>query len=476
MKTCACCGQSISSTTRVVVQVDDALLQRCNQAFEVAVAQACDRVEVAHLVQCLMDDADAVAAFESFELQLDAVREAALVWLSARVDVTVERQPRTTDEFKIVLQRAQIAAGRAQRQYASVADVVDVLVHDVRDLDSASFVACVRKNRDGFGAVSERQQRGSDHARSGVAGWTVRASTLPAVSEAQSRSQTRGGWMVATTVERRELDRAGIERAEQNRSARTASGSGDQEVLHALMVRLDHYEQQLKDMTARLQDADGLSRRFKAQRAWSERLRRRTAGGWVRLSRDLNRERMGAQASGGRKGSAASSGRGGRENGLEPDEVIAIDASGERVKRFYLALDDEIVRAPSIGNRTASRLKAVGIERVRDLLIGDAAEISQKLGVRQMTAQRVADWQAQARLVCVVPWLRGTHAQLLVGAGFASVEELATADSGIVCAAILRFALTRDGQSVLRAGAPPDIERVLKWVQHAALAEPARAA
>ncbi|MGE0053734.1 MAG: DUF4332 domain-containing protein [Hyphomicrobium sp.] len=148
----------------------------------------------------------------------------------------------------------------------------------------------------------------------------------------------------------------------------------------------------------------------------------------------------------------------------------------EREKRFYLALDDEIEKAPSIGPRTAAYLSRAGIYKVRDLFSCNPEQAAAKIGVRYITAQRLALWQAQSRLVCTVPWLRGTHAQLLAGAGFDTLEKIEGADKSAVCAAILQFAQTRDGQSVLRSGNPPDIERVGRWVEAASLAEPERAA
>lgn len=165
------------------------------------------------------------------------------------------------------------------------------------------------------------------------------------------------------------------------------------------------------------------------------------------------------------------------------DDVEEIDAddettsaAGERVKRFYLSPDDEIVRAPSIGARTAAYLNAAGLYTVRDLLNCDAGAIARATRARYITAERVSAWKDQARLVCTIPWLRGTHAQLLAGAGYGTVDEIVAADAGAVSAAILNFATTREGQSVLRAGAAPDIERIMTWIGNAALAEPARAA
>ncbi len=152
------------------------------------------------------------------------------------------------------------------------------------------------------------------------------------------------------------------------------------------------------------------------------------------------------------------------------------EGTGDRLKRFYLSPDDDIVKAPSIGPRTAARLGSAGLMLVRDLLCCDPIEVATLVGARYMTADRIGDWKAQARLVCTIPWLRGTHAQLLVGAGFDTIGKLVRADASVVCAAILRFAATREGQSILRTGPAPEIDRIACWIENTALAEPARAA
>lgn len=159
-----------------------------------------------------------------------------------------------------------------------------------------------------------------------------------------------------------------------------------------------------------------------------------------------------------------------------PVSEDAADERGDRDKRFYLSADDDIVQAPSIGPKTAARLQTCGLYRVRDLLRCNPARVAERLGLQYLTARRIAEWQAQARLVCTVPWLRGTHAQLLVGSGYDTLAKLKDADRGDVCAAVLHFAATRDGQSVLRSGPPPDMEKIAGWLDHAQIAEPQRAA
>lgn len=157
-----------------------------------------------------------------------------------------------------------------------------------------------------------------------------------------------------------------------------------------------------------------------------------------------------------------------------PFDENAAGTSGE--KRFYLKVDDPIVEAPSIGERTAERLISCGIHTVGDLLAADPGETAERINARHITVARIEDWQFQARLVCTVPWLRGTHAQLLVGAGYTSPIDITEAEPETLCADVPTFAATRDGQRILRQGSPPEMEKIRKWAEFAAEAELDRAA
>ncbi len=93
--------------------------------------------------------------------------------------------------------------------------------------------------------------------------------------------------------------------------------------------------------------------------------------------------------------------------------------------------------------------------------------MAQLLDVRHITADAIADRQDEARLVCTVPELRGTHAQLLVGAGYRSASAVGAADPDKLCADVLAFAITPAGQRVLRNGDMPDIESIKGWREDA---------
>lgn len=135
--------------------------------------------------------------------------------------------------------------------------------------------------------------------------------------------------------------------------------------------------------------------------------------------------------------------------------------------RFFLKPEDDVEAAPSIGPRTAERLYKIGIRTVAELLAADANEISDRLDARHLTPKAVTDWQDQSRLVMEIPDLRGTHAQLLVGAGLRSSDAVAEADPATVQSAILHFVGTAEGQRILRDGTPPDIEKITGWLDRA---------
>lgn len=148
-------------------------------------------------------------------------------------------------------------------------------------------------------------------------------------------------------------------------------------------------------------------------------------------------------------------------------EPAATPPAQASAPRLHLTLDADVVDGPAIVPKTAERLRAHGIATVRDLLAADPAELAKRLDARHITAASVTDWQDGARLVCSVPDLRGTHAQLLLGAGYRSAEAIAAADADKLCADVLAFAASADGQRLLRNGDPPDLERIKGWLEAA---------
>jgi predicted flap endonuclease-1-like 5' DNA nuclease len=135
--------------------------------------------------------------------------------------------------------------------------------------------------------------------------------------------------------------------------------------------------------------------------------------------------------------------------------------------RCHLSPERDVVDGPSIGPKAAERLKVVGINTVADLFAADPGALAEALDVSHIRAKTIAEWQDQARLVCEIPGLRGTHAQLLVGAGYRDLRRIARADARELSTDLLRYIQTADGQRILRSGGGPDLEKIMSWVKAA---------
>lgn len=138
-----------------------------------------------------------------------------------------------------------------------------------------------------------------------------------------------------------------------------------------------------------------------------------------------------------------------------------------RSSRYYLEFDSQIVDAPSIGPKTAKRLKGCRIRTVQDLLQANPAELAAQLKTPHITEQLLRDWQDQARLVCGIPDLRGHDAQLLVACGVRSVVALAEFEPSPLTQRVERYCKSPAGQRILRNMAAPDDEEVSEWISNA---------
>ena len=133
----------------------------------------------------------------------------------------------------------------------------------------------------------------------------------------------------------------------------------------------------------------------------------------------------------------------------------------------YLFASDDLEAAPSIGPKMVERFAAADVHTVGDFLGSDPHELAERLDDPHFDAETLTDWQDQAQMVIDVPGLRGTHAQLLVGAGYRTASAVAEADPVVLSADVLKFAATSAGMRVLREGRPPDIEKIKGWVAYA---------
>jgi len=165
----------------------------------------------------------------------------------------------------------------------------------------------------------------------------------------------------------------------------------------------------------------------------------------------------------------AASGRGAAVSAVsnQSREALSGVRSGEKQLRFYLERQSPVVDAPSIGPRMTERLQAIKIHTVDDLLKANAATIARDLKLKRVDESLVRSWQQQAKLVCRVPMLRGHDAQLLVAAGITEPERLSQCEPKWLLSQIDPIVNSKEGQSIIRGGAEPDLAEVTDWVRFA---------
>ena len=156
-----------------------------------------------------------------------------------------------------------------------------------------------------------------------------------------------------------------------------------------------------------------------------------------------------------------------QQNRVRATRVGSSKARKRKSLKFRLSRTSAIVDAPSIGPKTAKRLAKVGIRTVADFLAADCEAIAGELDVRHIDAEKLVAWQHQAQLMCRVPELLARDTQLLVGSGFTTPEDIASANPSDLLEFAKSFVATPEGARVLRGADDPTLERATKWVSWA---------
>jgi hypothetical protein len=149
-------------------------------------------------------------------------------------------------------------------------------------------------------------------------------------------------------------------------------------------------------------------------------------------------------------------------------EVTAEAASDDEPRRMAsITRDDPVVDAPSIGRKTAKQLAKAGITTIGDLLDCDPDMVELELNVRHITSEAIRIWQDQTQLMMDVPGLRVHDAQLLVGAGITTREDLANASARTIFELAMEFLSTPEGERVLRDDQVLHEDEVEEWIEMA---------
>jgi Domain of unknown function (DUF4332)/Zinc dependent phospholipase C len=132
--------------------------------------------------------------------------------------------------------------------------------------------------------------------------------------------------------------------------------------------------------------------------------------------------------------------------------------------RGQLDTDAPVEIALAIDAKSASRLAAIGVTTVKDLLSVSPDGAAAQIKFRHINAHVIRDWQAQAELACSVPGLDSMATQLLVAVSVRDADDLANADADMVVNMIEEFCESPDGRRVARDAEPPTRDQVEKWI------------
>lgn len=166
---------------------------------------------------------------------------------------------------------------------------------------------------------------------------------------------------------------------------------------------------------------------------------------------------------------------------LRSAEPVAVDEDSVPAERsggmrFFLSRTSEVEKAPSIGPRTAQMMESIGVRTIEDLLSMAPDRLAEKLNHRRITPSVIQQWQAQSRLMCQIPELRGHDAQILVACRITTPENLASQKPAELLAIVEPFSRSKEGERIIRNGRKPDLAEVTEWIQWAANARSLKAA
>ncbi len=150
-----------------------------------------------------------------------------------------------------------------------------------------------------------------------------------------------------------------------------------------------------------------------------------------------------------------------------PNTTREIDRGGGVRGEFYLNDRSLIEDSPSIDPTAAARCRALGVDRVGDLLDVDPQWLADHVRLDGVSSSTVRRWQAEASLLCSVRQLRPFDARVLVGAGVRTPRQLAQMRPSQLFDRVERFLATQRGRTILRSGNSYELSRITTWIASA---------
>ncbi len=121
-----------------------------------------------------------------------------------------------------------------------------------------------------------------------------------------------------------------------------------------------------------------------------------------------------------------------------------------------------------LGPRRRERLEAAGIVTAGDLLMADLPEIRRRMGADERKTRWLARHRRAIRLAAAVPGMMPRDALLLTHVHRRSLNGLAAESPAALHRDLERFALSSDGQRLLRGRPVPSVRRVRSWIRASA--------
>lgn len=144
---------------------------------------------------------------------------------------------------------------------------------------------------------------------------------------------------------------------------------------------------------------------------------------------------------------------------------VVIDDEDQDVNdTFTLSEHSLIEEVPTIDATIAGRLRNIGVMRVGDLLRLSSKSAASELQEYGITAEQIAAWQSQSRLLCEVPRLRGYDARILVACGITEPEQLYRLSPAELRTIVKDMAASSNGQALLLSGTEFELSRVADWI------------